>query len=76
MVGDALNHSLAQQRQQISQSAMHAAAGGGGNFSAIPNGMQNSPQQYAQMLRAQQERQAASASQQTRSASAGSGLGK
>jgi len=57
------------------QSAMHAAAGNGATLPGMPGGMQNSPQQYAQMLRAQQERQAASTSQQTRSASAGSGTG-
>ncbi len=74
MVGDSINQSVAQQRQQISQSAMHAAAGGANAMPGLPTGMQNSPQQYAQMLRAQQERQAAAA-QQSRSASAGSGTG-
>lgn len=63
------------QRQQISQSAMHAAAGNGGPLPGLPGGMQHSPQQYAQMLRAQQERQA-QATQQNRSASVGSGVGK
>jgi chromatin modification-related protein VID21 len=68
-VRDAL--STAAQRQ----SAMHAAAGSGTALAGMPGGIQNSPQQYAQMLRAQQERQAAAASQQTRSTSTGSGSG-
>jgi chromatin modification-related protein VID21 len=70
-VRDALNQNIAQQRQ----SAMHAAAGNGTSLANMPPGMQNSPQQYAQMLRAQQEKQAASVNQQPRSASAGSGSG-
>lgn len=70
-VRDALSQNLVAQRQ----SAMHAAAGSGAALSGIPGGIQNSPQQYAQMLRAQQERQAAAASQQPRSTSAGSGSG-
>jgi chromatin modification-related protein VID21 len=71
LVRDALNQNLVAQRQ----SAMHAAAGNGAALPSMPGGIQNSPQQYAQMLRAQQERQAAAASQQTRSTSAGSGSG-
>jgi chromatin modification-related protein VID21 len=69
LVRDALSQNLAVQRQ----SAMHAAAGNGTPLAGMPAGMQNSPQQYAQMLRAQQERQAANVNQQQRSASAGSG---
>lgn len=68
-VRDALSQNLAVQRQ----SAMHAAAGSGTPLAGIPAGMQSSPQQYAQMLRAQQERQAANVNHQQRSASAGSG---
>lgn len=71
LVRDALSQNLAAQRQ----SAMHAAAGSGTSLAGMPGGIQNSPQQYAQMLRAQQERQAAAASQQPRSTSAGSGSG-
>ncbi|KAI9742665.1 MAG: chromatin modification- protein VID21 [Claussenomyces sp. TS43310] len=74
MVSDTLKQRHAQ-RQQISQSAMHAAAGNGGALPGLPGGMQHSPQQYAQMLRAQQERQA-QAAQPNRSASVGSGVGK
>lgn len=63
-------------RQQVSQAAMHAAAGGahpapspshvpvghpGPSLVGLQPGMQNSPQQYAQMLRAQQQQQAANA---------------
>jgi chromatin modification-related protein VID21 len=70
-VRDALNQNLAAQRQ----SAMHAAAGSGTPLAGMPGVIQNSPQQYAQMLRAQQERQQAAASQQPRSTSAGSGSG-
>lgn len=60
-------------RQQVSAAAMHAAAGGahspspahgpgghpGPSLAGLQPGMQNSPQQYAQMLRAQQQQQAA-----------------
>ena len=60
LVRDALSQDLAAQRQ----SAMHAAAGSGTALAGMPDGIQNSPQQYVQMLRAQQERQAAAASQQ------------
>ena len=70
LVREALNQNLAAR-----QSAMHAAAGNGTPLAGMPTGMQNSPQQYAQMLRAQQERQATNANQQPRSASAGSGSG-
>jgi len=58
-----------QQRQQLSQSAMHAAAGGG-TPTPMPAGIQNSPQQYAQLLRLQQQAQAQQ-SQQSRNPSAG-----
>jgi chromatin modification-related protein VID21 len=56
-----------QQQQELSQSAMNAAAGGAtpqGLSNGLPNGMaaSNSPHQYAQMLRAQQQLQAAQAS--------------
>jgi chromatin modification-related protein VID21 len=71
MVQDTLSQNLAVQRQ----SAMHAAAGSGTSLTGMLGGIQNSPQQYAQMLRAQQERQAAATSQQPRSSSAGSGSG-
>lgn len=83
MAADAYQKNILQHRQQLSQSAMHAAAGVTGNPGAPhppgnggpPNaasgnglnpasaanmagsGMSNSPQMYAQMLRAQQERQ-------------------
>ena len=69
LVRDALSKNLTAQRQ----SAMHAAAGGVAPLAGMPAGIQNGPQQYAQMLRAQQERQAANVNQQQRSASAGSG---
>jgi chromatin modification-related protein VID21 len=71
LVQETVSQSLAAQRQ----SAMHAAAGSGTALTGMPGGHQNSPQQYAQMLRAQQERQAAAASQQPRSTSSGSGSG-
>lgn len=72
MVRDTLNQNLAR------QSAMNAAAGSGTSLPSMPSGMQPSPQQYAQMLRAQQEKQSAPLAQQNRSSSAGSNsaLGK
>jgi chromatin modification-related protein VID21 len=69
MVRDTLNQNLAR------QSAMHAAAGGGTSLPGMPSGMQASPQQYAQMLRAHQEKQSGSIAQQNRSSSAGSNSG-
>jgi chromatin modification-related protein VID21 len=56
-------------QQQLSQSAMNAAAGGAtpqGLANGLPNGMaaSTSPHQYAQMLRAQQQVQAAQANGQ------------
>jgi chromatin modification-related protein VID21 len=69
------------QRQQLSQAAMNAAAGGNGNGQPrVPSGVENSPQLYAQMLRAQKERQqrdSEAANQPQRSGSAnGGGQGK
>lgn len=68
-----MNHNLLQQQQR--QSAMHAAAGSGSPLPGIPPGMQNSPQQYAQMLRAHQQQQAATANQQQRNGTATGGSG-
>ncbi|KAH8804610.1 hypothetical protein F5884DRAFT_707336 [Xylogone sp. PMI_703] len=65
MAQDALQRTLHQQRTALSQSAMNAAAGGTPNPAharvqppvRVPAGMESSPQLYAQMLSAQQEKQ-------------------
>lgn len=63
MIRDHLTRSVAQ--AQMTQSAMNAAAGGNMNGSGgqprVPSGVENSPQLYAQMLRAQQAAQQANA---------------
>ncbi|RDW64782.1 hypothetical protein BP6252_10433 [Coleophoma cylindrospora] len=63
MIRDHLTRSVAQ--AQMTQSAMNAAAGGNMNGNGgqprVPSGVENSPQLYAQMLRAQQAAQQANA---------------